>query len=54
MPHFLEGSYDGAAMLTARVSSSYLGFYGGSDYILERLSKDVDGSVDAVRVINPS
>ena len=24
-----------------------------SDYILERLAKDVDGSVDAVRVINP-
>ena len=54
MPHFLKGSYDGAAVLTARVNSSYLGFCGGSDYVLERLAKDVNGSVDVVRVINPS
>ena len=54
MPYFLEGSYDGAAILTARVNSSCLGFCGGTDYVLEHLAKDVDGSVDAVRVISPS
>ena len=54
MSHFLKGSYDGAAVSTTCVNSSYLGLCGGSDYTLERLAKDVDGSVDAVRVINPT
>ena len=54
MPHFLEGIYDGAAVLTARVNSSCIGFCGISDYVLERLEKDVYGFVDASRVINPS
>ena len=54
MPHFLEGGYDGAAVSTTRVNSSCLGFFVVSDYVLERLAKEVDGSVDAVRVINPS
>ena len=54
MPHFFECSYDGAAVSTACVDSSCLGFCGGSDYILERLAKDVDGSIYAVRVIDPS
>ena len=54
MPHFLEVSYDGAAVLTARVNSSCLGLCGGYDYVIERSAKDVDGSVDAVRIINLS
>ena len=54
MSHFLKGSYDGAAVSTAHVKSSCLGFCGRSYYVLERLAKDIDGSVDAVRVINPS
>ena len=54
MPNFLEGSYDGAAVLTARLNSSCIVFCGRSDDVLERLVKDVDGSVDTVRVINPS
>ena len=54
MPHFLEGIYDGEAVLTARVNSSCLGFCDRSDYVLERLAKDIDGSIDAVRFINPS
>ena len=54
MPHFLESGYDGAAVSTAHVISSCLGFCGVSDYVLERFSKDVDRYVDAVRVINPS
>ena len=54
MPHFLEVSYDGAAVLTTRVKSSCLGFCGGFYYVLERLTKDVDGSVDAFRIINIS
>ena len=41
-------------MSIARVNSSCLGFCGGYDYVLERLEKDVDRYVDAVRVINPS
>ena len=53
MPHLLEGSYDGAAVSTDCVNSSCLGFCGWSDYIIERLAKDIDGSIDAVRVINP-
>ena len=40
-------------MSNARVNSSCLGFCVRSYYILERLSKYVDGSVDAVRFINP-
>ena len=35
------------------MDSFYIGFCGGSDYDLERLAKGADGSVDAVRVINP-
>ena len=54
MPHLLEGSYDEAAVSTAGVNSSCIGFCGGYDYVLERLAKDVDGSVDVVRVIIPS
>ena len=54
MPHFLEVSYDGVAVLTARVNSSCLGLCGGYDYVIERSAKDVDGSVDAVRIINLS
>ena len=54
MPHLLEGINDGDAVSTAHVNSSCLSCYGGSDDVLERFSKDVDGSVDAVRVINPS
>ena len=54
MPHFLKDGYDGADVSTARVKSPCLGFCGGSNYVLERLAKDVDGSVDAVRLINPS
>ena len=54
MPHFLKGSYDGAAVLTARVKYSCLGFCGRYNYVLERLEKDFDRSVGAVRVINPS
>ena len=54
MPHFLEGGYDGAVVSTARVNSSCIDFCGRSNYVLERLAKDVDRSVDAVRVINPS
>ena len=54
MPHFLEGCYDGAAVLTARVNFPCIGFCGRSDYVLDRLVKDVYGSVDVVRVINPS
>ena len=54
MSHFLEGGYDGADVSTACVNSSCLGFCGRSDYILELLAKDIDASVDAVRVINPS
>ena len=54
MPHLLEGSYDGAAVSTTRVNSYCIGFCGGSDYVLESLEKDVDGSVYEVRVINPS
>ena len=54
MPNFLEGSYDGAAVLIARLNSSCILFCGRSDDVLERLVKDVDGSVDTVRVINPS
>ena len=50
----LEGSYDGADVSTARVNSSCLGFCGGSYDVLERSAKDADGSVDAVRFINPS
>ena len=41
-------------MSTARVNSSCLGFCGGFYYVLERLTKDVDGSVDAFRIINLS
>ena len=41
-------------MSTALVNSSCLEFCGRSDYVLENLVKDVDGFVDAVRVINPS
>ena len=40
--------------MTARVNSSCLGFCDGSDYVLECLAKDIDGSIDAVRFINPS
>ena len=40
-------------MTIARVNSSCIGFCGVSNYVLESLSKDVKGSVDAVRVINP-
>ena len=54
MPNFIEGSYDGSAVLTTRVNSYCFGFCGRSDYILKRLSKDIHGSVDAIRVINPS
>ena len=54
MPHFLESGYDGATVLTARVNSSCIDFCGGSNYIIDRLENDVDGSVDVVRVINPS
>ena len=54
MPHFLEGSYDGAAVSNTRVNPPCFGLCGGSDYFLERLEKDVDRSVDAVRVINLS
>ena len=54
MPHLLEGSYDGAAMLNARVDSSYIGFCDGYDYVFERLENNVAVYVDAVRVINPS
>ena len=52
MPHFLEGSYDGASVFTASVNSSCLVFCGGPDYVLEILAKEVDGSVDLVRVIS--
>ena len=52
MPHFLEVSYDGVAVLTARVNSSCIGLCGGYDYVIERSAKDVDGSFDAVRIIN--
>ena len=54
MPHFLEVSYDGAAVLSARVNSSCLGLCGGYDYVIESSAKDFDGSVDAVRIINLS
>ena len=54
MPRFLEVSYDGAAVLNDLVNSSCLGFCCGSDCVLERLAKDVDGSVDAFRFINQS
>ena len=53
MPHFLEGSYDRAAVSNTRVNPPCFGLCGGSDYFLERLEKDVDRSVDAVRFINP-
>ena len=53
MPHFLEGSYDGAAMTTSHVNPPCLDFCGRSDYVLESLAKDVGGSVESVRVINP-
>ena len=53
-PIFLEGSYDGSAVFTTRENSSCIGFCGGYDYVLKRSARDVDGSVDAVRVINPS
>ena len=52
MPHFLEVCYDGAAVLTARVNSSCIGLCGGYDYVIEHSAKDVDGSFDAVRIIN--
>ena len=54
MPYFFEGSYDGYAVSDARLNCSCPSFCGGSDNVFERLAKDVDGSVDAVRVINPS
>ena len=54
MPRLLEGTYDGSSVSTARVKSFCLGFCGRSEYVLDRLAKDVDGSVDAVRVMNPS
>ena len=54
MTHLIEGSYDGAAVSTACVNFSCIGFCGGSDNVLEHLANDVDGSVHAVRVINPS
>ena len=49
-----KGSCDGAAVPTSGVKSPCLGFCGKYDYVLESLEKYVDGSVDAVRVINPS
>ena len=52
MSHLLEGIYDGSTLSTACVKSSYLGFCGGYDYVLERLATNVDRSVDTVRVIN--
>ena len=54
MPHFLEVSYDGVAVFTASVNYSCLGLCGGYDYVIESSAKDVDGSVDAVRIINLS
>ena len=52
--YFLEGSFDGSDVLTARVNSSCLGFCGRSENVLERIANYVDRSVDAVRFINPS